>query len=231
MNQPSNSLNYFSRLRGFTLMELLTVITVIGILAGIIIPTVHGVQIRARKVKTRAQFSQWANAMELFRAEYGYYPKIDGAGGKSGKAEPNQINTDKFAVALTGRHFNGEDSDLRASSAQSSVKCGNLQLITFYTIGEGEVGGTDAQPKLKDAFGNTEIAVLYDTNYDGIINATDISVLPPVKADAGGKYTPDANADFNFPIGIRAGVIFYSAGPGDPGDRAIDSTDAVFSWK
>src|SRR5258707_15486382 len=63
--------------RAFTLIELLTVIAVIGILAAILIPTTASARVAANKAKTRGQLAQWAAAIEGFRQEYGYYPPFE----------------------------------------------------------------------------------------------------------------------------------------------------------
>ena len=55
------------RSAAFTLIELLTVIAIIGILAAILIPTTSSARTAAKKAKTRGQFSQWGAAIEAFR--------------------------------------------------------------------------------------------------------------------------------------------------------------------
>jgi prepilin-type N-terminal cleavage/methylation domain-containing protein len=44
---------------GFTLIELLAVLAVIGILAGILVPTVGAARNAAWNARTRVQFAQW----------------------------------------------------------------------------------------------------------------------------------------------------------------------------
>ena len=65
----------------------------IAIIATIIMPNAQGMQIKAKRAKTRAQLNQWAVAMELFKAEYGAYPQVDdtyagGGGGHCGHRAP-----------------------------------------------------------------------------------------------------------------------------------------------
>lgn len=190
-----------TRQLGFTLVELLTVIAIVGILTAILIPTTSSARISARRAKTKVVFSQWASAMELFRQEYGFYPAIDGGTGK--------IDSGLFAAALTGRSLNG-------SSADTNQLLGNSRRISFYAITESELNET--RTALVDAFGNTEIAVLYDSNGDGLITSADGA------ANAVNGFAPSLS-DLDLSAGIRARVIFYSAGNG------ANAGDLVFSWK
>ena len=59
---------------GFTLVELLTVIAIIGLLAGILIPTVGGVMDKAKEVKVKNQITQLATAIRQYHSNYHYYP-------------------------------------------------------------------------------------------------------------------------------------------------------------
>ncbi|MHC4290402.1 MAG: type II secretion system protein, partial [Planctomycetota bacterium] len=59
---------------GFTLVELLTTLAVIGVLLGLLIPALNEVTKKATQVKQKAQFHAIGNALEAFRNDYGDYP-------------------------------------------------------------------------------------------------------------------------------------------------------------
>jgi prepilin-type N-terminal cleavage/methylation domain-containing protein len=187
----------------FTLIELLTVIAIIGILAGIIIPTVGSVKTSANKAKTKVQFSQWSNAMTLFKQEYGYYPTIESG---------NKIQLASFAGALTGRNVDG--------TRPSSTPAGNTKGLSFYSIADSELD--ESKTHIVDAFGNIDIAVYIDTDGDGIIGALGATVT--AIDDTSISASPDVPTG-----GIRAGVVFYSAGKGGSSASNL-KTNIVTSW-
>ena len=196
-----------TRTTAFTMVELLTVIAVIGILSAILIPSTAAARVSMRRAQTKVLFSQWIAAMELFRQEYGIYPAIDRGTGK--------VDAAVFAGALTGRRLDG------SAVENAGELAGNSRRIAFYAVGENESNA--ARTALLDAFGNSEIAVLIDTNGDGRITDADGRVVGVRSAD-GTVFTPSVS-DLDLSAGIRAGVIFYSAGNGR------SSGDLIFSWK
>lgn len=213
--------------RAFTLIELLTVIAIIGILAGIIIPTTSSVRKAAKKAQTKSQFAQWTNAFTLFKQEYGYYPTIgtDGTDNLISTAP----DTEEFVITFTGRNTNG--TALGTTVAEIAKLNGNKRRQSFYSFSEAELP-TGASPLLRDAFENTEIGVLVDTNGDGVIKngaaAGQDGVPPPVDPSGGGvAFTPTTgSATSDIPTaGVKAGVIFYTAG------KDGSASNAVMSWK
>ncbi len=64
--------------KGFTLVELLVVVAVIGILAAIAIPAYLGVQTRTRREAAVSDMQNLASAMELYYQEHNRYAPSDG---------------------------------------------------------------------------------------------------------------------------------------------------------
>ena len=63
------------RCGGFTLVELLVVISIIIVLMGILIPTIHGIQIAANKARAKAAIQSLCTAAKSYHAEYGKWPE------------------------------------------------------------------------------------------------------------------------------------------------------------
>ena len=61
--------------RGFTLVEMLLVITIIGILAALVVPKMMGRSEQARQAAARADISSIKTALDAFEVDNGYYPK------------------------------------------------------------------------------------------------------------------------------------------------------------
>ncbi|SDS61295.1 prepilin-type N-terminal cleavage/methylation domain-containing protein [Opitutus sp. GAS368] len=211
--------------RGFTLLELLSVIAVIGILAALIFPAVRSARVSANKARTKVQFSQWAAAMEGFRAEYGYYPVLH----SSNLVNPPGQTTDQamlhlFHDVLAAKRRDGSALPAYTPGTDSQLpEAQNRKLVRFYSFSDSDFTNASSPTSnlLHDAFDNTEIAVLVDRNLDGVIKqGSDFTVLPAV-----GGMTPSAT---DFPAaGVRAGVIFYAPAPG--ADAA--NPEFIFSWK
>jgi prepilin-type N-terminal cleavage/methylation domain-containing protein len=205
--------------QGFTLLEVLMVVAVIGILVAIIIPALGGAQTSAKRAKTRVQFSQWSAAIEQFRQEYGYYPAFQASG--TGAFTDGLVNSDeksrRFIETLTGRRVDGT----ALVSGDPGLLAGNTKRIAFCSLGGDDVSSGG---RIQDAFGNVQIAVIMDRNLDGSIDVTAAgadynSTAPPttitsIDARSVAVTFPSSNR-------IRAGVAFYSAG---------DGQTAVTSW-
>jgi len=68
------SLHTYKKQKGFTIVELLIVIVVIGILATLVIVTFTGIQRRARDTQRQTDINAIQSHVEAFYADHGYYP-------------------------------------------------------------------------------------------------------------------------------------------------------------
>jgi len=65
--------------RAFTLIELLTVISIIGILSAISLNVVKGVKERSSVGLAKAELAALSQALEMYKLQYGDYPRAAGA--------------------------------------------------------------------------------------------------------------------------------------------------------
>lgn len=63
--------------RGFTLIELMVVIVILGILAGLIVPRIMGRPEEAKRVMARMQIKSLETALKLFNLDNGFYPDTE----------------------------------------------------------------------------------------------------------------------------------------------------------
>lgn len=64
----------FSNSRGFTIVELLIVIVIIGILAALVIVAYNGITDRANNTQTESAMNAWRKAMVQYATDNGAYP-------------------------------------------------------------------------------------------------------------------------------------------------------------
>ena len=152
--------------KAFTLIELLMVIAIIGILAGILIPTLSAVKKQANVTASKNQLSQYVNAIQLFKGEYGFYPFADAQ--DTGK----NINSlsDDFIETLSGR-------DKRTGESKEAGN--NRRRIAFHSFSENEFymesNGTVNPTKIADRLNNTKIFIVIDGDGDGKVTVPSAS--------------------------------------------------------
>ena len=63
--------------REFTLIELMVVVVILGILAGLIVPRIMGRPEEAKQAKARIQLESFDTALKLYRLDNGVYPSTE----------------------------------------------------------------------------------------------------------------------------------------------------------
>lgn len=65
--------------RGFTLIEVLLVMGILILLAGLLVPAVNKARAQATRVKVASDLQAISGALEAFKADHGDYPRVTGA--------------------------------------------------------------------------------------------------------------------------------------------------------
>lgn len=63
--------------KGFTLIEIMIVIVILGILAGLIVPRIMNEPDKARVVKAKLQIQNLSMALKKFKMDNGFYPSTE----------------------------------------------------------------------------------------------------------------------------------------------------------
>lgn len=123
--------------RLFTLVELLTVIAVIAILAGIAIPVVVGMQSKGKETSARADMNAIKMALTQFKADYSIWPQVNPDSSLTGSND-----------LLIETPFSPGSSLTKAEEAYDKI----IQSLTNNTV----VASTPTEPAAADRYGNTK---------------------------------------------------------------------------
>jgi len=63
--------------QGFTLIEIMVVLVILGILAGLIVPRIMGRPDEARRMKAKIQIQSLETALQLYKLDTGNYPSTE----------------------------------------------------------------------------------------------------------------------------------------------------------
>ena len=126
MNAPQRK-----RHRGFSLIEVLTVVTVIGILTALALPSFQEYVRRGHRAEARAGLLQAAQWMERVATANGVYPATTTRNGADVTPLPVSLTTvpgKRYAVSLKTSTDSAYTLIAVPSGAQSDDKCGTFTL-------------------------------------------------------------------------------------------------------
>jgi len=113
---------------GFTLIELMVVIVILGILAGLVVPRIMDRPEQARIQKAEVQIESLETACKLFKLDTGSYPSsldalVSGAGRKGGYLEKGKVPKDPWGNDFS--YSSGDDVEIW-TTAKDGTRISNL---------------------------------------------------------------------------------------------------------
>ena len=152
---------------GFTIVELLIVIVVIGILAAITIVAFNGIQTRAKNTSRINELAQWSKLFQLYKAEHGQFPAVATIQYCLGSGFP--ISTNNGNVPRC-RDYNSTGTSAIPESNNATLMS-ELQKMGSLPTGNREPVGATVGPYMGN---NSWGVVLY-----AVINGSSSDCAPP----------------------------------------------------
>jgi prepilin-type N-terminal cleavage/methylation domain-containing protein len=165
----TSSVKFSRKPRGFTIVEVVTVIAIITILLSLLISAVLGIQNKAKRAKSEALFGKLITSLAAYRKDYGAYPNI-GTGSESGDMLIDLNNGEqweRFAQIMALSLPDG--SVIENPQNDAALKKSDPKMKRYFDLQLAELEKIDGGDRLVDAFGNPHIYIVVDADLDGRI--------------------------------------------------------------
>src|SRR5436190_11068310 len=146
--------------RAFTLIELLIVISIIIVLAGLILSTVSYVQKKGERARAEAEIAAMSAALESYKADNGIYPRnadTDALASNSDPAggDPTQAAFPNASLYLY-KELSGDHDANRSVNAADDLSGNGVVPKTYFTFKPNMLSPTDQTLNvqyIRDPFG------------------------------------------------------------------------------
>ena len=195
----------------FTLVELLIVISIIAILAGLLLPAIGKVKDKAKRVKAKAEAHGLVIAIKSYESTYGLLPWTStndvctrGNGSPSTTVVFSDDDYDTLLEILTC--VDGPDN---SNSTALGGTTANLRAIRFLAASseysKPDASDADIKYGYRDPWGN-RYGIAMDLNYDNTVT------LPDASSSAPAVYTTTEQT-------LQGTVFVWSFGPNGAADK------------
>ncbi len=221
----------------FTLVEMLVVIAVIAILAGIAFPVVSGMNRKGKETRARAEINAIITAIKQYEADYGTLPYIPASDQEKDifltkTNPPDPVFSSKYKTAYDEvmailMNLPPDGKDYSGTSASTYPRPGNAKNKRYLDLPPKKVtplGESNSGYYFLDPWGR-RYNIGLDTGYDGKLNLGNCEDKAGSRKNFGGE---PAEAD-NYLMGK---VFVFSYGYKGPAENMEEARkNYITSWK
>ena len=223
----------------FTLVELLVVIVIIAILAGIAFPVIGGMNRKGKETRARAEINAIVTAIKQYEADYGTLPYIPTSNPqndifltRTNPPDPvdSQYKTAYDEVMAVLMNLPPDGKEYNGSPASAYTRPGNVKNKRYLDPPPKMVTPIDGTPSgyyFLDPWGR-RYNIALDTGYDGKVNIGKCTDKAGGVANFGGEQAKTGGTD-NYLMGK---VFVFSYGYKGPADNITNAKkNYITSWK